>query len=87
MTEQQRCRVMRAAGDLALQMVSQEMDKMFGGLARSSRSNSISFSYRVQPFSPRPLPGIDEERLIRVRTCTECLNHYAVFGERRLLWG
>ncbi|MGA5162253.1 hypothetical protein [Streptomyces pseudogriseolus] len=83
MTEQQRDRIMRAAGDFAMQMVSQELDKMFGGLARSSRGGSISFSYRSQPFYPRPLPGIDEEQLVRVRTCAGCQNNYAVFGEHR----
>lgn len=83
MTEQQRDRIMRAAGDFAMQMVSQELDKMFGGLARSSRGSSISFSYRSQPFYPRPLPGIDEEQLVRVRTCAGCQNNYAVFGEHR----
>ncbi|WP_435271884.1 hypothetical protein [Streptomyces parvulus] len=83
MTEQQRDRIMRAAGDFAMQMVSQEFDKMFGGLARSSRGGSISFSYRSQPFYPRPLPGIDEEQLVRVRTCAGCQNNYAVFGEHR----
>ncbi|MEU6553662.1 hypothetical protein ABZ915_25790 [Streptomyces sp. NPDC046915] len=83
MTEQQRDRIMRAAGDFAMQMVSQELDKMFGGLARTSRGGSISFSYRSQPFYPRPLPGIDEEQLVRVRTCAGCQNNYAVFGEHR----
>jgi hypothetical protein len=83
MTEQQRDRIMRAASDFAMQMVSQELDKMFGGLARSSRGGSISFSYRSQPFYPRPLPGIDEEQLVRVRTCAGCQNNYAVFGEHR----
>ncbi|RZU14409.1 hypothetical protein [Streptomyces sp. BK239] len=83
MTEQQRDRLMRAAGDFAMQMVSQELDKMFGGLVRSSRGGSISFSYRSQPIYPRPLPGIDEEQLVRVRTCAGCQNDYAVFGEHR----
>ncbi|OSP26840.1 hypothetical protein B7767_41605 [Streptomyces sp. 13-12-16] len=83
MTEQQRDRIMHAAGDFAMQMVSQELDKMFGGLARSSRGGSISFSYRSQPFYPHPLPGIDEEQLVRVRTCAGCQNNYAVFGEHR----
>ncbi|AZQ36593.1 hypothetical protein EJ357_26740 [Streptomyces cyaneochromogenes] len=83
MTEQQRDRIMRAAGDFAMQMVSQELDKVFGGLARGSRGSSISFSYKSQPFYPRPLPGIDEEQLVRVRTCADCQNNYAVFGEHR----
>ncbi|MFF4730613.1 hypothetical protein ACFY3M_35875 [Streptomyces mirabilis] len=84
MTEQQRDRIMRAADDFAMQMVSQELDEIFGGLARSSRGGSISFSYKKpQPFHPRPLPGIDEEQLVRIRTCTGCQNNYAVFGEHR----
>ncbi|MEU9283815.1 hypothetical protein AB0D57_03605 [Streptomyces sp. NPDC048275] len=83
MTEQQRDRIMQAAGDFAMQMVSQELDKMFGGLARSSHSDCVSFSYESRPFYPRPLPGIDEERLVRVRTCGGCQNNYAVFGEHR----
>ncbi|MEV4452465.1 hypothetical protein [Streptomyces mirabilis] len=84
MTEQQRDRIMRAADDFAMQMVSQELDEIFGGLARSSRGGSISFSYKEpQPFHPRPLPGIDEEQLVRIRTCTGCQNNYAVFGEHR----
>ncbi len=61
-----------------MQMVSQELDEIFGGLARSSRGGSISFSYKKpQPFHPRPLPGIDEEQLVRIRTCTGCQNNYA----------
>lgn len=83
MTEQQRDRIMRAAGDYAVQMVSQELDEMFSSLARSSRGGSISFSYRSKPFYPRPLPGIDEEQLVRVRACADCQNSYAVFGEHR----
>ncbi|MBK3579716.1 hypothetical protein JHN63_39175 [Streptomyces sp. MBT65] len=84
MTEQQHDRIMRAADDFAVQMVSQELDKMFGGLARSSRGGIISFSYKTpQPFYPRPLPGIDEEQLVRIRTCAGCQNNYAVFGEHR----
>ncbi|WP_217574792.1 hypothetical protein [Streptomyces sp. GbtcB7] len=84
MTEQQHDRIMRAADDFAMQMVSQELDQIFGGLARSSRGGSISFSYKKpQPFHPRPLLGIDEEQLVRIRTCTGCQNNYAVFGEHR----
>ncbi|MFG2782889.1 hypothetical protein ACGFY7_34275 [Streptomyces prunicolor] len=84
MTEQQHERIMRAADDFATQMVNQELDKMFGGLARSSRGGIISFSYKKpQPFYPRPLPGIDEEQLVRIRTCAGCQNNYAIFGEHR----
>jgi hypothetical protein len=66
-----------------LQRVSQELDKVFGGLAHSSHGGSVSFAYQSQPFSPRPLPGINEERLVRVRTCVDCHIYYAVFEEHR----
>ncbi|MGY5047046.1 hypothetical protein ACWDE0_15590 [Streptomyces sp. 900105755] len=82
-TEQQRERVMRAVGDFAMQRVSRELDKTFRGLARRSRGGAISFSSKSRPFSPRPLPGIDEEQLIRVRTCASCHNRYAVFSDHR----
>lgn len=58
MTEQQRDRIMRAADDFAMQMVSQELDEIFAGLARSSRGGSISFSYKKpQPFHPARCRG------------------------------
>ncbi|MGV9963008.1 hypothetical protein ACWDU3_03670 [Streptomyces olivaceus] len=82
-TEQQRDRVMRAAGDFAMQTVSQELAKAFGGLSRGMRGRTSSFSYKSRPFYPRPLPEIDEEQLVRVRTCAGCQNDYAVFGEHR----
>lgn len=41
------------------------------------------FPYEETPFCPRPLPGINEERLARIRTCSECQIRYAVFGEHR----
>jgi hypothetical protein len=34
-------------------------------------------------YYPRPLPGISEEELIRVRTCAAYSVRYAVFGEHR----
>jgi hypothetical protein len=37
----------------------------------------------VNRVFPQPLPGIDEERLIRVRQCAGCALRYAVFGEHR----
>lgn len=82
-TEQQRDRVMRAAGDFAMQTVSQELAKAFGGPSRGMRGSTSSFSYESRPFYPRPLPEIDEEQLVRVRTCAGCQNDYAVFGEHR----
>lgn len=43
----------------------------------------MQISYRSKPFYPAPLPDIDEERLIRERTCPTCELRYAVFGEHR----
>jgi len=90
MTTQQRDRVLRAVGDLGAQMVGQALDDAFGGLSRKSRSRprsrsgfGIEISYRSTPFYPQPLPGIDEEKLIRVRQCAGCALRYAVFGEHR----
>jgi len=85
MTSQQRNRVMRAAHDLAEQLVGKMIDDVFGRWSRPrSRSGSgIQVSYPSTSFFPRPLPGIDEERLVRVRQCAECNLRYAVFGEHR----
>ncbi|MFD5015361.1 hypothetical protein [Streptomyces chartreusis] len=84
MTAQQRDRVMRAAGDLGMQIVSRALSDAFRDLSRgSSRRSGVSISYKEKPFYPRPLPGIDEERLARVRTCIGCQVHYAVFDEHR----
>lgn len=84
MTQQQKERVMRVAQDYGAQLVSQMLDKSFGSLARSTRNNSfVRVSYRSTPFFPEPLPGINEERLIRERTCPTCEVRYAVFGEHR----
>ncbi|MEU8007899.1 hypothetical protein AB0B66_42650 [Catellatospora sp. NPDC049111] len=90
MTQQQLDRVTRAAEDLGAQIVGQALDRAFGRFAsprRSSRRSGfgidINFSYRSEPFYPVPLPGIDEEKLIRIRTCAGCSLRYAVFGEHR----
>jgi hypothetical protein len=83
-TAQQRDRFMRAVGDLGMQMVSQAMGDAFRGMSTSSsRRPGLSISYKEKPFHPRPLPGIDEERLARVRTCPGCQMRYAVFDEHR----
>lgn len=37
----------------------------------------------MDPYYPRPLLGVSEEELIRVRTCLACSVRYAVFGEHR----
>lgn len=83
-TAQQRQRLMRAAGDLGMQIMSSKLDSAFRGLSRGgSRHGGISITYESRPFYPRPLPGITEERLTRIRTCPGCQNQYAVFGEHR----
>ncbi|MFJ8062960.1 hypothetical protein [Streptomyces sp. NPDC096142] len=86
MTDQQRERMLRAAGDLGTQIVSQALGDVFRGFSRGSShpsSVSLSISYKEKPYYPRPLPGIDEERLARVRTCAGCQVRYAVFDEHR----
>lgn len=82
MTEQQRNRVMQVARDAALQTISEA----FRGLntrRSSSRRSGVSITFRAKPFYPRPLPGINEESLIRERQCSTCDVRYAVFGEHR----
>ncbi|WP_327010636.1 hypothetical protein OHA72_27210 [Dactylosporangium sp. NBC_01737] len=90
MTQQQLDRAMRAAGDIGVQILGQALDEAFGRSAmRSSRSSrsgfgiGIEITYRSEPFYPEPLPGIDEESLIRIRSCGSCSLRYAVFGEHR----
>jgi hypothetical protein len=83
LTTQQKERILRPATDIAMQLVGQMFDKSFGGLARRTRGSMISFSYRSTPYYPEPLPDIDEERLVRERSCSSCSLRYAVFGEHR----
>ena len=84
MTEQQRERVMRVALDAGMQIMGGALDGAFKSLARRSRPGDlVQISYRSKPFYPQPLPGIDEERLIRERECLGCGLHYAVFGDHR----
>jgi hypothetical protein len=83
-TQQQMERATRAAYDYASQLFGQMLDDTFGGMARRSRNNSfVKISYRSTPFYPEPLPGINEESLIRERICERCRLHYAVYGEHR----
>ncbi|MEV0736152.1 hypothetical protein AB0I51_09315 [Streptomyces sp. NPDC050549] len=82
-TEHQRNRAVQAVSDFGRQLVSHELRKMFSRLPRGSRSGGLSFSYESQSFFPRPLPGIDEEQLVRIRTCPGCHINYAVFSEHR----
>jgi hypothetical protein len=83
LTTQQEERTLRPATDVAMQLVDQMFDKSLGGLARRTRGSMIRFSYRSTPYYPEPLPGIDEERLVRERRCSSCSLRYAVFGEHR----
>ena len=83
MTEQQRDRVMRAASDYAMQLIGRAFDGSFGRMARSSRSSFVRITYRSKPFYPAPLPEIDEDRLVRERSCEQCGLRYAIFGEHR----
>jgi hypothetical protein len=83
MTAQQRDRVMRAASDYAMQLVGRTFHKTFGAMARRSRGSAVRITYRSKPFYPAPLPGIDEEHLVRARTCEATGTRYAIFGEHR----
>lgn len=84
MTKQQRDRVTRVAIDAGNQMISEMLDKSFESMARSTRNNRfVKVTHRSKPFLPEPLPGINEERLVRERTCPNCEIRYAVFGDHR----
>jgi hypothetical protein len=84
MSSQQKARVMSVAEDVGMQMVSQALDRSFGRLARSTRSNSfVRIEYKPRRAWPRPLPGVQEEKLVRERECAACGMRYAVFGEHR----
>lgn len=84
MTQQQKDRALRAATDLGVQMMDDMIAEVFGRGSRTRRSGSgVEIRYRSKPFYPRPLPGIDEERLVRERKCADCSLRYAVFGEHR----
>lgn len=86
LTQQQLDRAKRALGDYAVRMIGQKLDSTFSRLARSSHSrrSGLGIRYRSgRPFSPQPLPGIDEDRLIRIRTCAGCSLRYAVFADHR----
>ncbi|MBT8225843.1 MAG: hypothetical protein KJO75_10145 [Dactylosporangium sp.] len=85
MTQQQLDRALRAAGDLGVQLVGQALDGVFDQMTtpRPRSGFGIEISIRSTPFYPQPLPGIDEEKLIRIRSCGGCALRYAVFGEHR----
>jgi len=84
MSSQQKARIMRVAEDVGMQLVSQALDRSFGRLSHRNRgSSSIRIEYRTKRVWPRPLPGVQEEKLVRERECTACGMRYAVFGEHR----
>jgi hypothetical protein len=84
-TAQQLERATRAVSDWAMQSIGQTLDHSFRRLStpRPRSAFGIHITYRSTPFYPQPLPGIDEEKLIRVRQCASCALRYAVFGEHR----
>ena len=86
MTAQQLERAMSAVSAWAMQRTHDVLDGALRRISRprpSSRGFGIHVSHRSRPFYPQPLPGIDEEKLIRIRQCPACDLHYAVFGEHR----
>ena len=84
LTDQQRERLTRVVSDYGTQMINGMLSESFGDLARGSRSNDfVKITYRSEPFYPQPLPGINEEQLVRERECSTCGVHYAVFGDHR----
>lgn len=82
LTSQQRARVMSLAGDIGRQAVSQALNAAFGQLGARSRG-AIRFKPNPFPPRPRPLPAIDEEQLVRERSCPSCAMRYAVFADHR----
>ncbi|WP_026932092.1 hypothetical protein [Glycomyces tenuis] len=85
MTQQQRERLQQAAKGIALQMVSKALEESFGRRPRRPRRSGagVQFTFRSKPIYPEPLPGIEEEQLVRQRTCSSCSIRYAVFGDHR----
>jgi len=84
-TDQQLARAKRAVGDWAVQSIGRSLGDSFSRMSTPAPRSGfgIHISYRSRPFYPQPLPGIDEERLIRIRACAGCAVRYAVFGEHR----
>lgn len=85
-TPQQFDRATRAATDIGRQMVQHELHKALWRMDSRRSSSSwvdLEISCSSTPFYPKPLPSINEEKLIRVRQCAGCSLRYAVFGEHR----
>jgi hypothetical protein len=84
MTQQQKDRLMQVAMDAGMQLIDNTIGRAFRDMARRSAGNKFfRVEYRSKPFYPKPLPGINEEALIRERTCPSCQVRYAVFGDHR----
>jgi hypothetical protein len=84
MSSQQKARIMSLAEDVGMQMVDQMLDRTFGRSASRNRRNSfVQIEYRSKQVRPRPLPGVQEEKLVRERECATCRMRYAVFGDHR----
>jgi hypothetical protein len=84
LTEQQQQRLERVALDMGNQLIDDILGGAFRDLARSTANNKfLTVTYRSTPFYPQPLPGIDEEKLVRERRCPTCELRYAVFGDHR----
>lgn len=83
-TEQQHARLMHVASDAGMQLFDELIGGTFRDMARGSVGNPFfRVEYRSTPFFPTPLPGIDEEQLIRERICPTCGVRYAVLGDHR----
>jgi hypothetical protein len=84
MTQHQKDRLMRVAMDAGTQLMDDTLGKTFRDMARRTTGNKyFRVEYRSKPFYPKPLPGINEEALVRERTCSACQVRYAVFGDHR----
>jgi hypothetical protein len=85
MTSQQTARIMSLAEDVGMQLVGQMLDTTFRQPSRCGGGGVIRFERN--PHRPRPLPGIQEEQLVRERSCLSCAMRYAVFAEHRFCPG
>jgi hypothetical protein len=83
-TDQQMNRMQQVVLDAGMQLIDQTIGKAFSDMARNSAGNQfVKVTYRSAPFFPQPLPGINEENLVRERLCPSCSLRYAVFGDHR----
>jgi hypothetical protein len=84
-TQQQLDRATSAVGDWGEQYIRRQLGPALSRLSRPAPRSGwgIGIKVHMDPYYPRPLPGVSEEELIRVRTCVACSVRYAVFGEHR----